>query len=721
MFLKKVIFFVLFCLFVSSFYSPYLAFSQENNLTDNNGKYIEIIEKTNIFNKEQKIVGEFYPGTQLSIETIQDGKVYFQWDGDLAYIEEKSSQIISADIITYAQVSAQMGVPPEKFLTHNPTEVYADNSFKTPILKLAPEVEYSITKIDGENYSITLGNRAGIVRAATVEHINTSTELDQTVSEKNNTIQESAVAQAVATPQKAAAKQVAEAAQVTVENPSVKYATHVQNIGWQHTVSNGEMSGTKGQAKRLESIKISIDSVQGLSVKYSTHVQDIGWLNFVSDGKESGTTGKAKRLEAIKIALTGTKAGNYDIYYRVHAQDYGWMDWVENGEIAGTIGKAKRLEAIEIKIVKKDSPPPINPVPNEPEEASVAGPTIVYSTHVETYGWLDFVANGALSGTKGKAKRLEAIKINLKNVLYTGNIVYSTHVQDYGWLADVSNGKISGTSGQSKRLEAIKINLTGNIINHYDVYYRVHVQDYGWLGWARNGMKAGTEGRSKRLEAIEIKLVPKGQGEAVKEDTAFIQPLTVFLDPGHGGYDSGAVAGGYHEADLNLAVAKKVQSLLVNRGYIVYMSRTNDTSVELLDRPKMANNLAADIFVSIHTNATAAAVTSATGIESYYYEYDPAYPSKINTDMHNHPERILKSVTLTDLIQDNMISYTGANDRGTDGASFAVIREAAMPATLIEMGFINNPGDRQKLVTAFYQNQLAKAIADGITEYFQIY
>jgi N-acetylmuramoyl-L-alanine amidase len=201
----------------------------------------------------------------------------------------------------------------------------------------------------------------------------------------------------------------------------------------------------------------------------------------------------------------------------------------------------------------------------------------------------------------------------------------------------------------------------------------------------------------------------------------FRQSKKVFLDPGHGGSDPGATAGVYHEADLNLAVAKKVQSLLLNRGYEVYMSRNNNTYVGLLDRPQMANNLPADIFVSIHTNSTGGGATTASGIESYFYEYDPNYPSKINEPMHNNPERILKSVTLTNIIQDNMISYTGANNRGTDGETFAVIREAAMPATLLEMGFINNSSDRQKLFTDSYQNQLAQAIADGIHEYFRIY
>ena len=132
--------------------------------------------------------------------------------------------------------------------------------------------------------------------------------------------------------------------------------------------------------------------------------------------------------------------------------------------------------------------------------------------------------------------------------------------------------------------------------------------------------------------------------------------------------DPGAIAGGYQEADLNLAVAKKVQSLLLDRGYTVYMSRNNDTTVSLLDRSQMANDLDADIFVSIHHNSAGTGATTADGIESYYYEYDADYPSKINADMHNNPERISKSVTLTNLIHENMVDYTGADDRGTDGA-----------------------------------------------------
>lgn len=502
--------------------------------------------------------------------------------------------------------------------------------------------------------------------------------------------------------------------QVPVQAPSVGYAAHVQDIGWQDTVSNGELSGTTGQAKRMEAVKISIQNGQNLGVKYSTQVQDYGWMNYVSDGQIGGTTGQNKRLEAIKIELTGTEAVNYDIYYRLHVQKVGWLDWAKNGETAGTQGLCLRVEAMEIVLVAKGSA-----APGTTDRPFLSMPSISYSTHVQNYGWMNPVKDGTIGGTTGQGLRIEAIKINLaSNGGFSGGLTYSTHVQNDGWQNSVSQGEVSGTTGQEKRVEAIQINLTGEMASYFDVYYRVHIQDYGWLGWAKDGMSAGSQQLAKRIEAIQIKLVPKGQGEPVNAQDAFKQSIKIFLDPGHGGSDSGAIGGGYKEKDLNLAVTKKVQALLTQRGYTVYMSRTDDTFIPLLDRSQMANDLHANIFVSIHHNSTPSGVGTAFGIESYYYQYDPAYPLKINAGMDTNPYRIAKSMTLAGLIQGKLVSYTGGQDNGIAGETFSVIRESAMPATLLELGYINNPSEREKLVSDSYQNTEAKAIADGIDAYF---
>ena len=306
--------------------------------------------------------------------------------------------------------------------------------------------------------------------------------------------------------------------------PSVEYRTHVQDFGWQATKADGETAGTSGVSKRLEAIEIKLadnESYTG-SIEYRTHVQDIGWQGYVKDGAMAGTSKQSKRLEAIQIKLTGDIANYYHVYYRVHAQDYGWLDWACDDQVAGTYGLSKRLEAIEIKLVRDGDPAPGST--NKPYVFK----NVSYSTHVQDIGWQAAQVNGDIAGTTGKSKRLEAIKINLENQQYKGDIIYTTHIQDIGWQDKTEadwkkNGALSGTSGQSKRLESIRIKLTGEMAEHYDVYYRVHAQEFGWMGWASNGQAAGTAGYSYRLEAIQIQLVPKGEAAPGSTNNAFRQ------------------------------------------------------------------------------------------------------------------------------------------------------------------------------------------------------
>ena len=333
-------------------------------------------------------------------------------------------------------------------------------------------------------------------------------------------------------PQYVCAKGVYE--EVTEEetaNVTTSYRTHVQSFGWQNPVTNGVMSGTSGKAKRLEGIEISVSGNKNLGIQYATHCQTYGWLPWSANGEMSGTTGEAKRLEAIKIQLTGADKDKYDVYYRVHAQSYGWLGWAKNGEPSGTAGYAKRLEGIQIVVVKKNEKAPglnyagVNASKGVHDfrayiakkngaitiPGSADSTNIMYKTHVQSFGWQNWVLNGTMSGTSGKAKRLEGINIKLSNAAYAGGVQYRTHVQTYGWEKEWrKDGAMSGTSGKAKRLEAIQIKLYGEMANHFDVYYRVHAQSYGWLGWAKNGEESGTAGYAKRLEGIQIVLVPKG-------------------------------------------------------------------------------------------------------------------------------------------------------------------------------------------------------------------
>jgi Bacterial surface proteins containing Ig-like domains len=124
-------------------------------------------------------------------------------------------------------------------------------------------------------------------------------------------------------------------------------------------VNNGQISGTAGEALRLEAIELNASaSNYDIGVRYQTHVENQGWHDFVENGEVSGTEGESLRLEAIKIVLIGADADLFDVYYQVHVQDVGWMDWAKNGEPAGTEGFGYRLEGIKVQVGVKGSEVP---------------------------------------------------------------------------------------------------------------------------------------------------------------------------------------------------------------------------------------------------------------------------------------------------------------------------------------------------------------------------
>ena len=173
----------------------------------------------------------------------------------------------------------------------------------------------------------------------------------------------------------------------------------------------------------------------------------------------------------------------------------------------------------------------------------------------------------------------------------------------------------------------------------------------------------------------------------------------VFIDAGHGGTDPGALGYGYRESDLNLQVEKKVESKLKSKGIDVKMSRNSDIFYSLSERAEMANDYGADAFVSIHQNSAEA--KSANGIETYYNR--------------NKEE----DKPLSNDIQKQVISQTGANNRGVKNAEFTVLVKSEMISALVECGFITNESEVKKLSDSSYQDKLATGIADGIEDYLK--
>lgn len=145
-------------------------------------------------------------------------------------------------------------------------------------------------------------------------------------------------------------------------------------------------------------------------------------------------------------------------------------------------------------------------------KATKSNPVVSYCTHVQNKGWKKYVKNGKVSGSTGKGKRIEAIRIKLSSKPYEGSIQYRSYVQKKGWEKKwKKNGATSGTTGKGRRIEAIRIKLAGVMAEEFDVYYRVRAEHFGWMGWAKNGAKAGSTRYGRRLEAIQIIIVPKGQ------------------------------------------------------------------------------------------------------------------------------------------------------------------------------------------------------------------
>jgi hypothetical protein len=135
------------------------------------------------------------------------------------------------------------------------------------------------------------------------------------------------------------------------DDPFPRYSAHVEGIGWQPFVEDGEAAGTTGQFLRLEALRIALEGAPpGASIIYRLHVQDEGWQDFVANGAIAGTVGRSLRAEAIEIFLDNLPG--WSVEYRVHVEREGWQDWAHDGQATGTTGRALRMEAVEIELAR---------------------------------------------------------------------------------------------------------------------------------------------------------------------------------------------------------------------------------------------------------------------------------------------------------------------------------------------------------------------------------
>lgn len=179
----------------------------------------------------------------------------------------------------------------------------------------------------------------------------------------------------------------------------------------------------------------------------------------------------------------------------------------------------------------------------------------------------------------------------------------------------------------------------------------------------------------------------------------------ILVDPGHGGSNPGAVANNTRESDDNLAVGLKLRDKLVQAGAKVIMTRDTDRTVapegsslsaELEARDNLAETNHADLFISIHSNENSD--TSIAGATTFY-------PNG-------------KSAALASAVENALVAETNAVNKGTSSADFHVLRNASMPSTLVEMGFVSNEAEAALLNSDVYRTKIAQGILNGIVKYF---
>lgn len=194
---------------------------------------------------------------------------------------------------------------------------------------------------------------------------------------------------------------------------------------------------------------------------------------------------------------------------------------------------------------------------------------------------------------------------------------------------------------------------------------------------------------------------------------------TIFLDPGHGGKDPGAVYYNITEKELNMQVYQKLRKELEALGYTVLTSRDSDVFVDFItERSKMVNKTNSDMFISIHFNASGNPTSGKSGIQTYSYEEDSGHRAKINPYWHNHPDRISESNRLAANIHSSLLAETGAKNAGLLQRSFAVLRETDKPAVLLELGYMDNFDENQQIRNEAYQDKLVAGIVKGIQKYY---
>ncbi len=320
-------------------------------------------------------------------------------------------------------------------------------------------------------------------------------------------------------------------------------------------------------------------------------------------------------------------------------------------------------------------------------------------------------------------------KLNAKQVNYF--TLYDSSKKKYRYVFDIHASMLSQSQSLRKdgiqRIKLAQYNQTTLrlvIENNSKVKIRFKIEDNSLV------VKMGLSSASKKIAQDKPKPPLRTDRNKV-----------IVLDAGHGGKDPGAVGyRRYREKIIVMQIADRVKDILKKRGYKVYMTRSKDKFVKLINRTKFANRKKADLFVSIHANA--AKSKKVNGVECYFLAKSRSsrasrvaakensadisamnkYGKESFLNFLNH-YKILASNKLAIDLQRGMLGslnkhYKSVRDGGVREGPFWVLVGAQMPAVLVEVGFVTNPAEAKRLVNSSYQKRLATGLADGIERYF---
>lgn len=256
--------------------------------------------------------------------------------------------------------------------------------------------------------------------------------------------------------------------------------------------------------------------------------------------------------------------------------------------------------------------------------------------------------------------------------------------------------------------------------------------------------------RNLHIRLLLLLLVLLVSAPAIMAQKNRKKQFTVVIDPGHGGIDPGALGKRAKEKDVNMSVSKLLADMIKKKypGIKVIFTRTTDVKIPLAKRADIANNANADLFISIHSNAsknrkangcetfTLGAGSSAEAKAAAMYENEVILQEENHEELYNFDPRSTESyimfelirghdmelsVGLAEMVQKGMVKHSKLKNRGVSSAGFLVLHRTVMPSILVELGFITNGSDENVIASKEGQKKLAKGIFEGFCNYYETY